>query len=67
MGPQIPCRNSADPWENQCNKPYNDLHERFIRPTPSINRMPTVQGLYMEAALPSFNADLKIWYDKRAG
>jgi hypothetical protein len=29
--------------------------------------MPTVQGLYMEAALPSFNADLKIWYDKRAG
>ena len=38
MGPQIPCRNSADPWQNQCNKPYNGLCERFIRPTPSINQ-----------------------------
>jgi hypothetical protein len=49
------------------NKLYNGLRERFIRSTPSINQMPNVQGLYMEIALPPFNADLKIWYDKRAG
>jgi hypothetical protein len=29
--------------------------------------MPTVHGLDVNTELPPFNAELKIWYDERAG
>jgi hypothetical protein len=40
---------------------------RLIRPNPSISQMLTVQDLDVNKELPPFNADLKIWYDERAG
>jgi len=67
MGTQIPCRNSADPWENQCNKPYKWPLCKVDQAYPFNHQMPNVQCLYMEKELPPLNADLKMRYDKTAG
>jgi hypothetical protein len=62
VGPQIPCCNSADPWENQYSKPYNGPCARVDQAYPfnqSINQVQTAQGFYMEIELSPFSADLK--------